>query len=121
MKAKINWSNVYILFLSQALYQTSSTLVITLSGIVGMQMAPDKNLATLPLAMTTIGAAVMMIPASMIMRKIGQRKAFMTGTVIGALSGIVSWYGIIHQSFGYSQWVICCWGLIRVSHNTTVL
>lgn len=54
MKAKINWSNVYILFFSQALYQTSSTLVITLSGIVGMQMAPDKNLATLPLAMTTI-------------------------------------------------------------------
>ncbi len=86
-------------FFSQALYQTSSTLVITLSGIVGMQMAPDKNLATLPLAMTTIGAAIMMIPASMIMKKIGQRKAFMAGTIIGALSGIVSWYGIIQQSF----------------------
>ncbi|XJR88235.1 MFS transporter [Elizabethkingia anophelis] len=99
MKAKINWSNVYILFFSQALYQTSSTLVITLSGIVGMQMAPDKNLATLPLAMTTIGAAIMMIPASLIMKKVGQRKAFMAGTIIGALSGIVSWYGIIHQSF----------------------
>ncbi len=99
MKAKINWSNVYILFFSQALYQTSSTLVITLSGIVGMQMAPDKNLATLPLAMTTIGAAIMMIPASLIMKKIGQRKAFMAGTIIGALSGIVSWYGIIQQSF----------------------
>ena len=45
---------MYISCFSQALYQTSSTLVITLSGIVGMQMAPDKNLATLPLAMTTI-------------------------------------------------------------------
>lgn len=50
-------------------------------------MAPDKNLATLPLAMTTIGAAIMMIPASLIMKKIGQRKAFMAGTIIGALSG----------------------------------
>ena len=49
--------------------------------------------------MTTIGAAIMMIPASLIMKKIGQRKAFMVGTVIGALSGVVSWYGIIQQSF----------------------
>ncbi|MGJ1386216.1 MFS transporter [Sphingobacterium spiritivorum] len=99
MNANVRWSNVYILFVSQALYQTVSILVITLSGIIGMQMAPDKNLATLPVAMTTIGAAIMMIPASLIMKKTGQRKAFMIGTVIGALSGVVSWYGIIHQSF----------------------
>lgn len=99
MNANVRWSNVYILFVSQALYQTVSILVITLSGIIGMQMAPDKNLATLPVAMTTIGAAIMMIPASLIMKKIGQRKAFMVGTVIGALSGVVSWYGIIQQSF----------------------
>ena len=99
MNAKFKWSNVYILFVSQALYQTVSILVITLSGVIGMQMAPDKNLATLPVAMTTIGAAVMMIPASMLMKKIGQRKAFMIGTLIGALSGVVSWYGIINHSF----------------------
>ncbi|MGJ1431657.1 MFS transporter [Sphingobacterium spiritivorum] len=99
MNVNVKWRNVYILFISQALYQTVSILVITLSGIIGMQMAPDKNLATLPVAMTTIGAAVMMIPASLIMKKIGQRKAFMIGTILGALSGVISWYGIIQQSF----------------------
>jgi len=90
---------VYLLFTSQALFQTASILVITLSGVVGLQMAPDKNLATLPLAMITVGTAGMMIPASLIIRKLGQRKAFMMGTLIGVLSGLVSWYGIIQNSF----------------------
>ncbi|SFN44619.1 Predicted arabinose efflux permease, MFS family [Paenimyroides ummariense] len=62
-------------------------------------MAPDKNLATLPLAMITVGTAGMMIPASLIIRKLGQRNAFMIGTLIGVLSGLVSWYAIIQNSF----------------------
>jgi MFS family permease len=99
MTAKIKWNNVYLLFTSQALFQTASILVITLSGVVGLQMAPDKNLATLPLAMITVGTAGMMIPASLIIRKLGQRNAFMIGTLIGVLSGLVSWYGIIQNSF----------------------
>ncbi|PLK44003.1 MFS transporter [Emticicia sp. TH156] len=99
MTAKIKWNNVYLLFTSQALFQTASILVITLSGVVGLQMAPDKNLATLPLAMITVGTAGMMIPASLIIRKLGQRNAFMIGTLIGVLSGLVSWYAIIQNSF----------------------
>lgn len=99
MTAKIKWNNVYLLFTSQALFQTASILVITLSGVVGLQMAPDKNLATLPLAMITVGAAGMMIPASIIIKKFGQRNAFMIGTLIGILSGVISWYGIIQNSF----------------------
>lgn len=99
METKIKWNNVYLLFLAQALFQTASILVITLSGIVGLEMTPDKNLATLPLAMITIGAAAMMIPASIIIKKIGQRNAFIIGTLIGALAGLVTWYGIIQHSF----------------------
>ncbi|WP_270420950.1 MULTISPECIES: MFS transporter [Weeksellaceae] len=81
------------------MFQTASILVITLSGVVGLQMAPDKNLATLPLAMITVGTAGMMIPASLIIKKLGQRNAFMIGTLIGVLSGLVSWYGIVQNSF----------------------
>ena len=99
MTAKIKWNNVYLLFLSQALFQTASILVITLSGIVGMVMASDKNMSTIPVAMITVGAAAMMIPASIIIKNLGQRKAFMIGTLIGVLAGLVSWYGIVQNSF----------------------
>ncbi|MEG0851452.1 MAG: MFS transporter [Flavobacterium sp.] len=99
MITNVKWNNVWLLFLSQALFQTASILVITLSGVVGLQMAADKNLATLPIAMITVGTASMMIPASIILKKLGQRKGFMLGTVLGVLSGLVSWYGIIQHSF----------------------
>ena len=92
MKTTVKWNNVWLLFLSQALFQTASILVITLSGVVGLQMAADKNLATLPIAMITVGTASMMIPASIILKKLGQRKGFMLGTILGVLSGLVSWY-----------------------------
>lgn len=99
MRTSVQWNNVYMLFIAQALFQTVSILVITLSGMAGMALAPDKNLATLPVAMITVGAAGMMIPASMIIRRAGQRKAFMIGTLTGGLAGLVSWYGIIQHSF----------------------
>ncbi|AYM99682.1 sugar MFS transporter [Chryseobacterium sp. 3008163] len=62
-------------------------------------MTDDKNLSTLPIAMIIVGTASMMIPASIILKKLGQRKGFMLGTVLGVLSGLVSWYGIIQHSF----------------------
>ena len=99
MKTTVQWKNVYLLFIAQALFQTASILVITLSGLAGLAMAPDKNLSTLPIAMITVGTAGMMIPASVIIKKIGQRKAFMMGTLIGGLAGLVSWYGIVQHSF----------------------
>lgn len=99
MKTIVQWKNVYLLFIAQALFQTASILVITLSGVAGLAMAPDKNLSTLPIAMITVGTAGMMIPASVIIKKVGQRKAFMMGTLVGVLAGLVSWYGIVQHSF----------------------
>ena len=90
---------MYLLFTAQALFQTASILVITLSGLAGLAMAPDKNLSTLPVAMITVGTAGMMIPASMIIKGVGQRKAFMIGTLIGGLAGLVCWHGIVQHSF----------------------
>lgn len=85
------------MFLSQALFQTASILVIILSGVVGLQMTDDKNLSTLPIAMIIVGTASMMIPASIILKKLGQRKGFMLGTVLDVLSGFI--LGILHRQY----------------------
>lgn len=96
-----NWNNVVLLFFSQALFQTATILVMTLSGMVGLEMAEDKSWATLPIAMISVGAAVMMIPASLVIRKLGQRNGFMVGTLIGVMAGLVSYYGILQNSFAW--------------------
>lgn len=99
MAIKTKWNNVILLSTSQALFQTASILVMTLSGMVGLEMASDKSLATLPIAMISVGTATMMIPASLLIKKLGQKKAFMIGTLIGVLAGLLAFYGILTNSF----------------------
>ena len=80
--------NVLLLAGTQALFQTASVMVITLSGLVGLKLAADKRLATLPIAMMMVAAAATMIPASMLMRRFGRKAGFMLGTVLGCMGGL---------------------------------
>lgn len=99
MVTKTRWNNVILLSITQAFFLISVILMMTLSGMVGLQLATDKSLATLPVAMIAVGTAVMLIPASFIIKKVGQRNGFMIGTLLSALAGILSFYAIIHHSF----------------------
>jgi len=93
------WNNVIILSSTQALFQTGSILVATLSGLVGLKLAPNEGLATLPISVISLGTASMMVPASLIIRKVGQRFGFMIGTIFGLLAGLLSFYAIMNNSF----------------------
>lgn len=99
MATTTKWNNVFLLSASQALFQTGTILVMTLSAMVGLRLAPEESLSTLPIAMISVGTATMMIPASFLIRKIGQRKGFMAGTILGVLSGLLSFYAILSGSF----------------------
>lgn len=63
IESKPKWNNGILLFTSQALFQTASILVMTLSGMAVLELATDRSLATLPIAMISVGTAAMMIPA----------------------------------------------------------
>lgn len=99
IESKPKWNNVFLLSISQALFQTSSFIGSTLSVLVGMQLAPKESLATIPVSVVSMGTAIMMIPASLIMKKVGQRKAFMFGTLFGIAAGLLAFYGIVNRSF----------------------
>jgi MFS family permease len=91
--------NVLLLAGAQALFQTTSTLVMTVSGIVGRGMAPDEGLATLPIAMMVVGAAVTMIPASLLMQRFGRKLGFLIGTGLGVAAGALAATAILHANF----------------------
>jgi MFS family permease len=82
--------SVLLLASAQALFQTLSIMVLTASGIVGLQLAADKRLATLPIAMMLVGAAVTMIPASLLMRHYGRKAGFLLGATLGCAAGITA-------------------------------
>jgi predicted MFS family arabinose efflux permease len=64
-----------------------------------MDLASDKSLATLPIAMISVGTAGMLIPASMIINRFGQRSGFLLGTIIGVFAGLLTWQGVLLRSF----------------------
>ena len=91
--------NVFLLSGTQALFQTSSVMVMTISGLIGQSLATNKALATLPIAMMTLMAAATMIPAAMFMQRHGRKAGFLLGTSIGALAGLLAAVALWLESF----------------------
>ena len=91
--------NVLILAGTQALFQTVSVMVITLSGVVGWMLAVDKSLATLPIAMMMVATAANMIPASLFMQRFGRKAGFLLGATFGVAAGLLAASAIWLESF----------------------
>ena len=71
--------NVFLLAACQALFQTAGVVIITASGLVGHLLAADKSLATLPISAWMVGTLVTMIPASLLMGRLGRKVGFTIG------------------------------------------
>lgn len=93
--------NVFLLATCQAIFICGQTTLIFLGGLVGFQLAIDKSLATLPISAVILGTAVMTIPASLFMRRVGRRAGFMTGAVIGICGMLVCAASVYYASFWF--------------------
>ena len=61
---------------AQALGGASPSIIISLGGLVGLMLADDNSLATLPSASTTSAWRFRTMPAAMLMRRMGRRIAY---------------------------------------------
>ncbi len=94
------WRNIALLTGSQILYLIATITAMTLSGLVGLNLAPDPRLATLPIAMLQVGALITTFPASMLMKRVGRRSGFLVGAIGGgAGGGGLASLGIINEQF----------------------
>lgn len=89
---------VLILASAQAIFQTASTLVMTIGGLAGAKLAPAPALATLPIATMFLGTAVATFPASMWMARAGRRAGFVLGALLGVAGGLVAALGVWNGS-----------------------
>ena len=96
--------NARVLALCQALYTSSVSIDLTLTGLVGYTLADDKAFATLPFSLITVAAALTTIFASFLMARIGRRAGFVLGAAVGAAGGAIS----VHAIFAHSFWMFCC-------------
>ena len=91
--------NVLILALGQALMLSAVVLAMTLAAILGSALAPDKGLATLPVAAMVIGAALASLPAARLMRQVGRRPGFLLGALLGIGGSLVCAWALHRGSF----------------------
>lgn len=94
---------VVVLAVAQALFTAALAVDLTLTGITGYQLAPHEALATLPFATITVAGAAATWFAAQLMRRIGRRRAFITGAGACAAGGCVSAWSVIHANF----WLFC--------------
>ncbi|MEO8757879.1 MAG: MFS transporter [Devosia sp.] len=95
--------NALVLALCQGLYVCGISVDLTLTGITGYQLAPDKALATLPFALITVGAAIVTVLAAFIIGRLGRRVGFAIGSLCGATGGLISVWAVFHSEF----WLFC--------------
>jgi len=82
-----------------ALATTGNVLLVSTAALTGYLLAPDKALATLPIAFQWFGTAGATIPASFLMRRIGRRQGFGVGACIGITGAAVTMAAIFHGNF----------------------
>lgn len=89
-----------ILAATQAIVGSAAVVAISLGALAGQYLLDaDKSLATAPVTGFNVGVALGAIPAAWIIRALGQRKGFMTGTLVTALGGLVATLALFQSSF----------------------
>lgn len=91
-------AQVMLLAGAQALFQTASTVVITIGALAGAQVAADPRYATAPIAAMYLGTVVTTVPASHLMARFGRRSGFIAGALLGVSGGCLSAWGLHSQS-----------------------
>lgn len=89
-----------ILAASQAIIGSAAPISFSLGALAGdYLLGPDKSLATAPITAFNVGVAAGAIPAAAIIRAMGQRGGFMTGTVFTGAGGGIAALALLYANF----------------------
>ncbi len=91
--------NVVVLASTQSTLQITGVTMIAITGLAGFALADNKAFATVPLTSYVLGSAITTIPASLLMKAIGRRAGFQTGTALGMLGGMICSYAVYIADF----------------------
>ncbi|WP_291994040.1 MFS transporter [Candidatus Accumulibacter sp. ACC003] len=105
--------NIALLAAAQALLLTNGVTLVAINGLLGLQLAADKRLATLPITTYVIGAALAALPAALFMKHYGRRAGFMLGAAFGVGGALLSAVAVSLSSF----WLLCLGTILAGIYN----
>mgnify|MGYP006134355089 FL=1 len=93
------FANVWVLTLSNAMAASIMTLMILVGSLVGAELAPSAEWATLPIALTVIGTAASILPATACMQLLGRKYALLAFMALGIFACWLASSALEQQSF----------------------
>ncbi|MFD2190505.1 MFS transporter [Pistricoccus aurantiacus] len=100
---------VFLLSLCQALLVSGNILLIAVSPLIGARLAPDPAWATAPVATQWLGLMCATIPASLIMARLGRKRGFVLGNLMGLIGVAVAAQALVIEQFSlfmFATWLI---------------
>jgi predicted MFS family arabinose efflux permease len=91
--------NALVLAVTQALAGGNNSVLVATAGIVGIMLAPDEGLATLPISFLALGMWAGTLPMGVLARRLGRRSALQVGTASGVLTGLICCVAVLQGSF----------------------
>lgn len=99
---------VYLLSLCNAYMYVGASMLITVSALIGYELASDKRLTTLPLALQFFAIMCTSLPASYIMGKFGRKIGFLLAGSVGVIGAAVALWSILDANFyGFCAATVC--------------
>lgn len=94
---------VWGLALGQALLVTGNILLVTVTALIGQQLAPSAAWVTLPVALQFLGLMSATLPAALLMGWLGRKLGFFIGNLIGVFGALLALWALSENSF----WLFC--------------
>jgi len=108
---------VYLLSACNGFLFINQSLLITISALIGYQLADNKSLATLPLALQFAAIMLTTVPASLFMGRFGRKAGFMLGNALGLSGATVALYSLFTSSFYSFCVATICFGMFAAFGN----
>jgi MFS family permease len=96
---KTSYRNIALLAACQALLLTNAAALASMFAVVGYALVDVKAIATLPATTYVLGSALAAMPAALWMGRVGRRRGFMTGSIIGCAGCLVGAGAVYAKSF----------------------
>jgi len=92
--------HLLLLALCQGLFLTNNVTFIAINGLVGLALAPEAWMATLPVTGYVVGGAMSTMLVARLQARVGRKRSFQWGLVVAALSALVCAWAVSQRNFG---------------------
>jgi MFS family permease len=91
--------HLLLLSIAQGLFLTNNVTFIAINGLVGLSLAPESWMATLPVMGYVVGSALSTGLVAMSQQRFGRKGSFQLGLLVALLSAALCAFAVLAQSF----------------------